>query len=376
VKQLTFIICTGGPKDPLSRQNWALAQSLVAVGHRVSLVIYGQRHDVVGSWSGCSVLTWPSPRPLYWRDAYFFWKLLGRLQPDAVLANFDSLYIAMITSYLRGVPCRVAWYRNLTGQARLDAGRSAWKQRLVERAKSLTYRLATHVVPVSKVAQVDVSSSYGVPAEKCRIFHTCRADPLEVLRKRSIEKTNSMRIICVGRLYPSKGQDVLIKAVKELIDLEPGWDLEVELVGDGPEKELYQQLVVELGLEECIRFVGSVEHAEALRRIAMASVMVVPFRTDPGPGVIAEGLGLGVPLVVAASGAIPELLGGSEAGLFVPPEDPKALAHALRRVLGDSDLRSSMALSARELFLSKFDLRYWVREVGSWLEEIAAVKHG
>ena len=368
MRKLKIVICTSGPKSPLSKQNWALARALATAGHEVTLLIDHEMHDLVGLWEGCTVLTWPSRRPVHWRDAFFLWRLFKRSRPDAILANFGSVNLAVLIGFLCRVPIRVAWYRTLSDQIALDTPNQVrWKTAFLAKRKAIVYRLATHIAPVSEAAQADVCKTFAVPLEKCRIFHTCREDPREALGDQLVEKADRMRIVCVGRLNRSKGQDILLHAMKELQKIEPGWSWTLELVGDGPERHAYRKLAVELGLENSIVFGGFVEHQEVLRRVARAHVMVVPFRTDAGPGVIAEGLGLGMPMVVSASGAMPHQIGDSPCALLVPPEDPKALAEGLRTVLASPELRERMSYAARTLFLTKFHLDFWVADVMRWL---------
>jgi glycosyltransferase involved in cell wall biosynthesis len=148
-----------------------------------------------------------------------------------------------------------------------------------------------------------------------------------------------------------------------LLELEPDNPATLELVGDGPQREAYARLAAELGIQDRVEFSGQVDHREVFARAASADVMVVPFRTDAGPGVIAEGLGLGLPLVVCDTGAMPELVGDSGAARIVPAEDPGAMAVALREILGSAHTRESMSREARALFVRKFHIDSWIGDV-------------
>jgi glycosyltransferase involved in cell wall biosynthesis len=64
------------------------------------------------------------------------------------------------------------------------------------------------------------------------------------------------------------------------------------------------------------------------------------------------------------------LLEGSPAAILVPPEDPTALAAALRQVLTDTELRQAMGVAARELFIARFELDHWTDGVTAWLEQM------
>jgi glycosyltransferase involved in cell wall biosynthesis len=358
------VICTGPPDYPLNKQNWSLARALVAQGRRVTLVLDLQREDLVGDSEFGRIESWPSYHPVSVRDFAFFWRLLEDVRPDAILANFHGIYIAMVAGLLRRVPIRVAWYRSLNDQRRLDSAPDSLSRKLFTLPiKSASFRLATHVVAVSAVARDDVCGEYGVRPERCTVITTRRLDPVEELGISHVPSPRSRRIVCVARLVPSKGQDILLRAFARLCELEPDWPAVLELIGDGPERQAYVNLAAELGVRDRVQFSGQVDHGEVFARAARADVMVVPFRTDAGPGVLAEGMGLGLPMVVCAAGAMPELVGDTAAVRLVPPEDPDAMAFALRSILGDFRTREQMSREARELFRRKFHIDSWIEEV-------------
>jgi glycosyltransferase involved in cell wall biosynthesis len=360
----SILVCTGPPEYPLNQQNWRLSRALVDRGHRVTVVTDLQRHDLVGDSESGSVTTWPSYHPTGPRDLAFIGRLIGRERPDAILANFGAIYFAMIAARLQRIPIRIAWYRSLVGQRRLDrANGVALTEWIADRGKRIAFGLATHVVPVSSEARDELSCLYGVPEGKCTVIPTRRLDPTEEMGIRHVPSPAGGRVVCVARLVPSKGQDVLLRAFARLIEIDPEGPWALELVGEGPQRAAYEALAAELGIGERVEFTGYVEHREVFERAARADVMVVPFRTDAGPGVIAEGLGLGLPLIACDTGAMGELVGGSGAARLVPPEDTEAMARTLHEVLGDARLRASMSRQARELFLRQFHIDSWIRDV-------------
>lgn len=371
----SLIVCTGPPEYPLNQQNWRLANELVERGCRVTVVTDLQRHDLVGSTKSGRVATWPSYHPTGTRDFAFFYDLLRRESPDAILANFGAIYIAMLAGALRRVPIRMAWYRSLASQRRLDSasGRpaAAW---IADPAKRAAFRLATHVVPVSAEARDEVSTRYHVPAAKCRVIPTRRPDPAEEFGLSHVPAGIGSRIVCVARMVPSKGQDVLLRAFARILEREPEGPWMLELVGDGPERRAYEALATELGVRDRVEFAGQVAHREVFERAVRADVMVVPFLTDAGPGVIAEALGLGLPLVVSRTGAMSELIGGSGAAALVPPGDDESLASALRKILGSESRRAAMSREARALFLERFHIDSWIQDVLALLDDASSMR--
>lgn len=145
----------------------------------------------------------------------------------------------------------------------------------------------------------------------------------------------------VGRLIPIKGCDVFVRAFAKL-DVASA---RAVIVGDGPERPALETLRDELGLRGRVLFAGS--RAQAARLFRAFDVFALSSRSEGTPITLLEAMAAGVPVVAAAVGAIPDLFPRDEA-VLVPPEDPVALATAIRRSLADPDaarVRAHAALS-------------------------------
>ncbi|WP_426323449.1 glycosyltransferase family 4 protein [Microbacterium sp. E-13] len=163
-----------------------------------------------------------------------------------------------------------------------------------------------------------------------------------------------VRVMFMGRVIPDKGADVLLRAVAQLDGAElDSAELEVLIVGrpgfaaDAPlsehEREL-RELAVRSGAD--VRFQTFVARAELPALLRTADVFVVPSRwPDPSPLTVGEALATGLPIIASRIGGIPEALG--DAGILVPPDDPAALADALRGLIADPARRAALATAAR-----------------------------
>jgi glycosyltransferase involved in cell wall biosynthesis len=107
-----------------------------------------------------------------------------------------------------------------------------------------------------------------------------------------------------------------------------------------------------LGLADRVRFTGPLTGADLEARYAAADLVVLPSRTETYGMVAAEALAHGLPVVASAVGGLPVTVGtvsgGRRPGLLVPPDDPVALATALRSWLEDAELRSCLRRTALE----------------------------
>lgn len=142
------------------------------------------------------------------------------------------------------------------------------------------------------------------------------------------------KLLFAGVLSRRKGVADLIEALAYVTAV-PGFeDLEVTLVGDGPERVALQELVSARGLAERVQFLGFREDVPELLRSADA--FVLPSRMEQQPLVLIEAMAAGKPILATDVGGVSDMLVGAEAAsVIVPPCDPRALAlglQALRRI--------------------------------------------
>lgn len=150
-------------------------------------------------------------------------------------------------------------------------------------------------------------------------------------------------IMTAGRMTGMKGFDILIKSFAQVADDFPEW--KVKIFGRGRAKKALQGLIAEHDLKDRVELPGAVTAlGEEWQR---ASIAAIPSRFEPFGLVIVEAMAAGVPVVCSAVKHGPLLLVESEAnGLLVEPENPAALAAALRRLMSDPQLRRKLADNA------------------------------
>ena len=147
------------------------------------------------------------------------------------------------------------------------------------------------------------------------------------------------RLLCVAAVTPRKGQDVLIRALDTLGDL----DWSCACVGATPHGVP--------AAPERVRFTGPLTGAALDAAYAGADLLVLPSRAETYGMVVTEALARGLPVLATLVDGVPEALGaapdGTLPGALVPPGDPDALAAALRAWLTDADLRLRWRTAAR-----------------------------
>ncbi|HWD06445.1 MAG TPA: glycosyltransferase family 4 protein [Amycolatopsis sp.] len=160
-------------------------------------------------------------------------------------------------------------------------------------------------------------------------------------------------VVCVSRLVPRKGQDMLIRTMPELRKRVP--DVALLLVGGGPYRKRLTQLVDELGVAGDVVITGSVPWAELPAHYNAGDVFAMPARTR-GKGLDVEGLGIvyleasatGLPVVAGRSGGAPEAVLDEVTGHVVDGRDLAQLKDTLEAVLKDPVRARRMGEAGRE----------------------------
>jgi len=167
-------------------------------------------------------------------------------------------------------------------------------------------------------------------------------------------------ILAVARLVEKKGVGDLIRAADILRG--QGRSFRVQIIGDGDLRQVLENQVAERGLQDRVTLLGAQPHEKVRLAYARASIFVLPCLVaadgdrDGLPVVLLEAMASGLPVVSTSVVGIPELIASERDGLLVPPNDPRALADALARLLVDPDLRDRLARAARAKIEERFSI--------------------
>lgn len=177
-------------------------------------------------------------------------------------------------------------------------------------------------------------------------------------------------LVFVGRLVEKKGVSYLIEAVALLADRYP--ELTLTIVGDGPLGESLKALASKRGVQERVRFTGSVLNRDVPDYLRAAKISVMPSVVastgdQEGLGLVAvEALGCGCAVVAFDLPAVRDTIINGQTGLMAEPENAADLAAKIAMLLDDGALRRRLAESGRRHALDNFN---WPA-VGARYEEI------
>jgi glycosyltransferase involved in cell wall biosynthesis len=176
----------------------------------------------------------------------------------------------------------------------------------------------------------------GVPAERIEVCAPgVDVDHFAAGAAASGEQTGVHRLLSAGRLVWEKGHQDVLRAFAALrlgLFGPARDDVELEIVGSGPEQAKLTRYAADLGVADAVAFVPTVPYAEMPARFARASCLVLaslPVRAweEQFGMVLVEAMAAGTPVVACATGAIPEVLDGD--GTLVGAGDWIGLARAL-----------------------------------------------
>ena len=314
--------------------------------------------------------------------SFTFSSLMGLLRapgPDVIFVESPPLFLG-ISAFVGGRLRRVPYIINvsdlwpdtaealgiITNQTFLKMGR--WLE-------SLLYRHAWRVCGVTE-GIVTVVVRKGVAPEKVMFLpngvNADRFGPEAVLEPPdTVSSLNGRKVfLYAGTHGYAQGLDVIVEAARLLQDRQ---DIGFLFVGDGPDKLRVVDLAAEYKLDN-IHFESSKPLTAMPQLFASSRASIVPLRKTPlfegaRPSKILSSLACGTPVIYCGEGEAVSLVEGNQAGLCVPPEDPQALAGAVRRLADDTDLAWRLGRNGRQLTEREYG---WSDIVSRWLEELGA----
>jgi glycosyltransferase involved in cell wall biosynthesis len=154
-------------------------------------------------------------------------------------------------------------------------------------------------------------------------------------------------ILSVGALTERKGHEYLVSAINYIKDEFP--DIKCIIIGSGVRFKSLANLINRLSLTDVVELYGQRPHDEVLNAMSWCDVFVLPSWDEAFGTVYAEAMVFGKPIIACAGEGISEVVQDRVQGLLVKKQDAKSLAVALRKILSDKNLASSLGREARLL---------------------------
>jgi glycosyltransferase involved in cell wall biosynthesis len=205
---------------------------------------------------------------------------------------------------------------------------------------------------------------------KCFYVPENAIDPARFTTTRHRTPQRPLRAVFVGRLVPYKGADMLLEAMTPLLK---AGAMTLEIIGDGPQKELLAQTIQREGLEQSVKLIGFVPHGELQKYLAEADLFTFPSVREFGGAAVLEAMAMGaVPIVVDYGG--PGELATPKTGFLIPIGSRAHIVEHLRKLLSDVAERPESLGALSEAARNRARLHFtWevkarcVIQVYSWL---------
>jgi glycosyltransferase involved in cell wall biosynthesis len=354
----------------LERVVCSLAAGQVRTGHEVNVAAVldagRDNHPFVASLQRAGVAVTGvslSPRS-YWKERSVLGDLYHRLRPSVVHSHgYRADVVDGPIARKLGIPT-VSTVHGFTG--------GGWKNRLYERLQRRVLRGSDAVVAVSR--SVHEMMREDVPPHRLHFIANAWSGADECLERAAARHAlgvdgGEFHIGWVGRLSREKGPDLFLEALTLLRDL----TITASVVGDGRERTHLVARTARCGLADRVRWHGTIPDAARLHRAF--DIFVLSSRSEGTPMVLFEAMAAGTPIVATRTGGVPDVLTVHEA-LLVPPEDPAALADAIRSVYCDPAGAARRGAAARARLENSFALTPWLDRYDEVYEQVARDDRG
>jgi glycosyltransferase involved in cell wall biosynthesis len=215
-----------------------------------------------------------------------------------------------------------------------------------------------HYIAISRGVAEKTARVLAAPQERITVIpNAIDLSTIEQLKSEPVagippKAPGRLRLISVGRLAPQKAHHDLIAAFALAAKKAPQ-DLELVILGEGPERQRLEALREELGLTDQILLPGAVANPYAW--LAQADIFALASHWEPFGIVITEALAVGLPVISTATDGGRDILEGTRAGILVPAGDVAALAQAIADLVSNAPKRAALSRVARSL-AAQFDV--------------------
>lgn len=274
-----------------------------------------------------------------------------------VVHDNQSLCYGLLKLQNKGVPLLATIHHPITSDREIALKNATdWKSRLLIKRwhnfLGMQQKVVTglnHVVTVSQQSRQDIASAFSRDPDQIEVVHN-GIDTDVFVPKPDIEKTPFRIMATASADQPLKGVKYLVRAMSKVKKAYP--EAHLVVLGKLKEDGEIANLIAELNLNECIKFISGIDNKELVDLYNRASMVVVPSIYE-GFGLPAgEAMACGLPVISTNGGALPEVVG--DAGIVVPIRDADAIADAITHLFENPDVCADLATRARIRILEQF----------------------
>jgi len=285
-----------------------------------------------------------------WRAFREIIALLKKEKPDVLHINSSK---AGGMGALAGRLCRVPRILFTAHGWAFNENRPLWQRLVLKFLHWLTVMLAHETIAVSEITKRQLN--WPLAARKMTVIHN-GIMPQELLAPHDARTQLAIAhhelspylhdpwSVSIGELHPTKQHDVMIRAMRDIVEVQPR--ARHLIMGEGEERERLAGLIQKYNLTQHVFLLGNVPGAS--KYLTAFSFMVLPSRSEALGYVLLEACAAGIPAIASSVGGVPEIIRHREEGLLVSSGDVHGLADAYLLLLTNEKLRSAFAHKAHE----------------------------
>ncbi|TDR76719.1 glycosyltransferase [Paludibacterium purpuratum] len=210
--------------------------------------------------------------------------------------------------------------------------------------------------PFKIVAAVSHASADSLrmlaPAKKIRVIEN--GINIDQFTQKEIDRSRVdkiLRIACIGRLIPAKGQELLLDTIAGIKQVHP--DCLLQLIGEGPSEPSLRAHAQALGITANVSFTG--HSASVAQLLADSDIFVSASRSEGLSNAVLEAMACGLPSVVIDAPGVSEChIEGLTA--YITPRDSGIVAKKILDLAGNVELQQRMGAAARHRAESHYSI--------------------
>lgn len=309
---------------------------------------------------GITINFWPSSRPTKFKDFIFLSKWILKCRPSIMISAFGAVNLFTLLGFMFLIKNRIAWVHTLSTQIK--------SKKFYDKRKSWVYKACSLIVANSNATKHDLITNFSVNQKKIRIVYNATLDPLF-----EPYDLDTRTIVFAGRIDPSKGVGILIKALGIVVKKYP--EVKLKIVGaylKGEVIKKYVKMVQELRLENNVTFIGWKSKKELLEIFGSSWFTVVPSLAEAFGYVVIESFSVKTPVIGSNTGGISEIIRDGKDGLLFSTGNYNDLANKIEMLLADSSLRDKLSKSCYQRFLDIFELDKASSNFANFLHQLSS----
>lgn len=236
------------------------------------------------------------------------------------------------------------------------------------RASIVVYQGAGNVICVSRNVQQILQSGVAADIRSTVVYNGTDTElfsPHPACRPISKEASGppQQEILIVGNLIPSKGQNLVLRAIHRLASSFP--QLQCRIIGEGLDRQRLETLANELGIRSRIHFSGRQSRAAVADAMRRCSMFVLPSRSEGLGCVYLEAMACAKPVIACRGQGIEEIIEQQKNGCLISPDNLDEMAQAIAVLLRSPDQAEQIGRAARQTILNGLALSHQAQSLAT-----------